>query len=85
MKFNSEDFNFTSSLLVPLNTYLLTILHTKLILISTCRGSYFLYDQNSLLPRISPRQWMTQSFHYDNVASAMLTLFAVQTGEGWPQ
>ncbi|KAL0850452.1 hypothetical protein ABMA28_012254 [Loxostege sticticalis] len=50
-----------------------------------CQGSYFLYDQNSLLPRISPRQWMTQSFHYDNVASAMLTLFAVQTGEGWPQ
>ncbi|XP_063831099.1 voltage-dependent calcium channel type A subunit alpha-1 isoform X2 [Ostrinia nubilalis] len=50
-----------------------------------CQGSYFLYDQNSLLPRVCPRQWMTQSFHYDNVASAMLTLFAVQTGEGWPQ
>ena len=23
-------------------------------------------------------------FHYDNVANAMLTLFAVQTTEGWP-
>ncbi|CAG9783214.1 unnamed protein product [Diatraea saccharalis] len=48
-------------------------------------GSYFEYEPNSLLPRICPRQWMTQNFHYDNVASAMLTLFAVQTGEGWPQ
>ncbi|KAL4709794.1 hypothetical protein ACJJTC_001248 [Scirpophaga incertulas] len=50
-----------------------------------CQGSYFVYEANSLLPRVSPRQWMTQNFHYDNVASAMLTLFAVQTGEGWPQ
>ncbi|CAG4926317.1 unnamed protein product [Colias eurytheme] len=50
-----------------------------------CQGSYFEYESNSLLPRVSKRQWTTQSFHYDNVASAMLTLFAVQTGEGWPQ
>ncbi|XP_045486267.1 voltage-dependent calcium channel type A subunit alpha-1 isoform X3 [Pieris rapae] len=50
-----------------------------------CQGSYFVYESNSLLPRVSKRQWTTQSFHYDNVASAMLTLFAVQTGEGWPQ
>ncbi|XP_075988245.1 calcium voltage-gated channel subunit cacophony isoform X3 [Anticarsia gemmatalis] len=50
-----------------------------------CQGSYFVYESNSLLPRISKRTWTTQSFHYDNVAVAMLTLFAVQTGEGWPQ
>ncbi|XP_072935176.1 voltage-dependent calcium channel type A subunit alpha-1 isoform X2 [Epargyreus clarus] len=50
-----------------------------------CQGWYFLYEANSLLPRITKRCWTTQSFHYDNVASAMLTLFAVQTGEGWPQ
>lgn len=28
--------------------------------------------------------WSKQQFHYDNVAAAMLTLFAVQTTEGWP-
>lgn len=37
------------------------------------------------MPREEKRRWMTQSFHYNNVATAMLTLFAVQTGEGWPQ
>ena len=30
------------------------------------------------------REWRKQQFHYDNVAAAMLTLFAVQTTEGWP-
>ncbi|XP_069354188.1 LOW QUALITY PROTEIN: voltage-dependent calcium channel type A subunit alpha-1 [Maniola hyperantus] len=50
-----------------------------------CQGSYFVYEPSSLLPRVEKRLWRTQSFHYDNVASAMLTLFAVQTGEGWPQ
>jgi voltage-dependent calcium channel N type alpha-1B len=30
------------------------------------------------------RIWQKQKFHYDNVAAAMLTLFAVQTTEGWP-
>ncbi|KAG6457066.1 hypothetical protein O3G_MSEX010098 [Manduca sexta] len=50
-----------------------------------CQGTYFMYESNSLLPKLQKRTWTTQSFHYDNVASAMLTLFAVQTGEGWPQ
>ncbi|XP_026323666.1 voltage-dependent calcium channel type A subunit alpha-1 [Hyposmocoma kahamanoa] len=50
-----------------------------------CQGSYFIYEANSLLPKVAKREWSTQSFHYDNVATAMLTLFAVQTGEGWPQ
>jgi hypothetical protein len=26
---------------------------------------------------------LVQSFHYDNCAMAMITLFAVQTSEGW--
>ncbi|XP_073967585.1 LOW QUALITY PROTEIN: calcium voltage-gated channel subunit cacophony [Choristoneura fumiferana] len=50
-----------------------------------CQGSYFVYEANTLLPKVNKRQWTTQFFHYDNVATAMLTLFAVQTGEGWPQ
>lgn len=49
------------------------------------RGSFFVFDSDELLPRKEARIWSTQSFHYDNVATAMLTLFAVQTGEGWPQ
>lgn len=49
------------------------------------RGSFFVYDETEELPREEKRRWMTQSFHYNNVATAMLTLFAVQTGEGWPQ
>lgn len=48
------------------------------------RGMYFVYDEKGP-PRVEEREWKTQSFHYDNVATAMLTLFAVQTGEGWPQ
>uniref|UniRef100_A0A1B0EZA3 EF-hand domain-containing protein n=2 Tax=Lutzomyia longipalpis TaxID=7200 RepID=A0A1B0EZA3_LUTLO len=48
-------------------------------------GSYFVFDGDEQLPRREARIWSTQSFHYDNVATAMLTLFAVQTGEGWPQ
>ncbi|XP_055677358.1 voltage-dependent calcium channel type A subunit alpha-1 isoform X1 [Lutzomyia longipalpis] len=50
-----------------------------------CQGSYFVFDGDEQLPRREARIWSTQSFHYDNVATAMLTLFAVQTGEGWPQ
>jgi hypothetical protein len=43
------------------------------------------FDNEEMLPRQEKRKWDTQSFYYDNVATAMLTLFAVQTGEGWPQ
>lgn len=49
------------------------------------RGSYFKYEEDELLPKQERRVWKPRSFHYDNVAAAMLTLFAVQTGEGWPQ
>ncbi|XP_038116916.1 voltage-dependent calcium channel type A subunit alpha-1 isoform X2 [Culex quinquefasciatus] len=50
-----------------------------------CQGSYFLFDEVDGRPRPEKREWKTQYFNYDNVATAMLTLFAVQTGEGWPQ
>lgn len=49
------------------------------------RGSFFVFDNEEMLPRQEKRVWDNQNFHYDNVATAMLTLFAVQTGEGWPQ
>lgn len=50
-----------------------------------CRGDYFVFEENNDIPKVEAREWSIQSFHYDNVAMAMLTLFAVQTGEGWPQ
>ncbi|CAH0559083.1 unnamed protein product [Brassicogethes aeneus] len=52
---------------------------------STCQGQYFVYEEDSDVPRVESRIWSVQKFHYDDVAMAMLTLFAVQTGEGWPQ
>ncbi|KAF2879670.1 hypothetical protein ILUMI_26498, partial [Ignelater luminosus] len=51
----------------------------------TCRGQYFVFEENSDVPKVENRSWEPRNFHYDNVAMAMLTLFAVQTGEGWPQ
>nr|CAD7410645.1 unnamed protein product [Timema cristinae] len=49
-----------------------------------CHGQYFVFEEGDT-PEALDRLWKTQSFHYDNVMAAMLTLFAVQTGEGWPQ
>ena len=51
------------------------------------RGEYFKFqitDGDDLPPMVLPRVWKRQKFHYDNVPTAMLTLFAVQTTEGWP-
>ncbi|XP_076627344.1 calcium voltage-gated channel subunit cacophony isoform X20 [Colletes latitarsis] len=50
-----------------------------------CQGQYFVFEDGAMLPELKKREWQPQSFHYDNVMAAMLTLFAVQTGEGWPQ
>jgi len=48
------------------------------------QGEYFEFGSDSEPPRVYKREWRQQQFHYDNVAVAMLTLFAVQTTEGWP-
>ncbi|XP_078299457.1 voltage-dependent P/Q-type calcium channel subunit alpha-1A isoform X6 [Panthera onca] len=48
-----------------------------------CRGKYLLYEKNEVKAR--DRQWKKYEFHYDNVLWALLTLFTVSTGEGWPQ
>ncbi|XP_054271366.1 voltage-dependent calcium channel type A subunit alpha-1-like isoform X7 [Macrosteles quadrilineatus] len=50
-----------------------------------CQGMYFVFEEGKTLPKAELREWKPRCFHYDNVAAAMLTLFAVQTGEGWPQ
>lgn len=46
-------------------------------------GKYLLYEKNEVKAR--DRQWKKYEFHYDNVLWALLTLFTVSTGEGWPQ
>ena len=35
------------------------------------------------IPEVEPRLWEVRPFNYDNCAAAMMTLFAVQTSEGW--
>ncbi|XP_034043666.1 LOW QUALITY PROTEIN: calcium channel, voltage-dependent, P/Q type, alpha 1A subunit, b [Thalassophryne amazonica] len=47
-----------------------------------CRGEYLVYDQDGV--KAQRREWKKYDFHYDNVAWALLTLFTVSTGEGWP-
>lgn len=59
--------------------------YNNTLIFTFCRGSFFVFDSEEMLPREEKRIWDNQNFHYDNVATAMLTLFAVQTGEGWPQ
>ncbi|XP_060551026.1 LOW QUALITY PROTEIN: voltage-dependent N-type calcium channel subunit alpha-1B [Pantherophis guttatus] len=47
-----------------------------------CRGQYLAYEKDEV--EAQPRQWKKYDFHYDNVLWALLTLFTVSTGEGWP-
>lgn len=49
------------------------------------RGEFLYFEHETKPPEIEPREWLRRPFHYDNVVAAMLTLFAVQTGEGWPE
>jgi len=48
------------------------------------RGSYFDFGTGKHKPDIRRRTWEPYDFTYDSVPQAMLTLFTVQTGEGWP-
>lgn len=52
---------------------------------SQCYGEAFKYESldRAPFPTIK-RQWLRHNFNYDDVLAAMLTLFTVQTGEGWP-
>ena len=50
-----------------------------------CRGYFISYQDGDInKPEKVAREWSNYKFHYDNVAAAMLTLFTVQTFEGWP-
>ncbi|XP_007456198.1 PREDICTED: voltage-dependent L-type calcium channel subunit alpha-1S [Lipotes vexillifer] len=51
-----------------------------------CRGHYYVYkDGDPTQMELRPRQWTHNSFHFDNVLSAMMSLFTVSTFEGWPE
>ncbi|CAB4069401.1 CACNA1B [Lepeophtheirus salmonis] len=49
-----------------------------------CQGEFFVFFSETHPPSVMQRIWQKQKFDYDNVVSAMLTLFAVETTEGWP-
>ncbi|XP_040841145.1 voltage-dependent L-type calcium channel subunit alpha-1S [Ochotona curzoniae] len=51
-----------------------------------CRGYYYVYkDGDPTQIELRARQWTHNDFHFDNVLSAMMSLFTVSTFEGWPQ
>lgn len=55
-----------------------------ILLMSHFRGEYLVYERDNEV-KAQKREWKLYEFHYDNVAWALLTLFTVSTGEGWPQ
>ncbi|XP_043941319.1 voltage-dependent R-type calcium channel subunit alpha-1E-like isoform X1 [Protopterus annectens] len=52
-------------------------------LMKDCIGQYVEHDKNKM--EVKDREWKRHDFHYDNIIWALLTLFTVSTGEGWPQ
>uniref|UniRef100_A0A8C5R7X2 Voltage-dependent R-type calcium channel subunit alpha n=1 Tax=Leptobrachium leishanense TaxID=445787 RepID=A0A8C5R7X2_9ANUR len=48
-----------------------------------CIGSFIDHEKNKM--EVKRREWKRHEFHYDNIIWALLTLFTVSTGEGWPQ
>uniref|UniRef100_H0WJH4 Voltage-dependent L-type calcium channel subunit alpha n=1 Tax=Otolemur garnettii TaxID=30611 RepID=H0WJH4_OTOGA len=51
-----------------------------------CRGYYYVYkDGDPTQIELRRREWVHNDFHFDNVLSAMMSLFTVSTFEGWPQ
>ncbi|XP_066095020.1 voltage-dependent L-type calcium channel subunit alpha-1S [Saccopteryx bilineata] len=51
-----------------------------------CRGYYYVYqDGDPTQVELRRREWTHNDFHFDNVLSAMMSLFTVSTFEGWPQ
>uniref|UniRef100_A0A4W5KP20 Calcium voltage-gated channel subunit alpha1 E n=1 Tax=Hucho hucho TaxID=62062 RepID=A0A4W5KP20_9TELE len=55
------------------------------------KGKFFYCTDSSMdtekeyKKEVKKREWKRHEFHYDNVCWALLTLFTVSTGEGWPQ
>ncbi len=48
------------------------------------RGEFFVAGVNGEdRPTVEERLWEVKAFNYDNCGIAMITLFAVQTSEGW--
>ncbi|XP_008065304.1 voltage-dependent L-type calcium channel subunit alpha-1S isoform X1 [Carlito syrichta] len=51
-----------------------------------CRGYYYVYkDGDPTQIELRHREWIHSDFHFDNVLSAMMSLFTVSTFEGWPK
>ncbi|XP_078500327.1 voltage-dependent L-type calcium channel subunit alpha-1S isoform X1 [Lissotriton helveticus] len=51
-----------------------------------CQGEFIVYkDGDPTQVEVHERQWVHNKFHFDNVLSAMMSLFTMSTFEGWPQ
>ncbi|XP_074972094.1 voltage-dependent L-type calcium channel subunit alpha-1S-like isoform X3 [Phalacrocorax aristotelis] len=51
-----------------------------------CRGYFINYvDGDPTQIELQKRVWLHSNFHFDNVFSAMMSLFTVSTFEGWPE
>lgn len=57
--------------------------HDGCLVVFSFRGYYIDYGKDK--KEVKRREWKRHEFHYDNVIWALLTLFTVSTGEGWPQ
>ncbi|XP_063064429.1 dihydropyridine-sensitive L-type skeletal muscle calcium channel subunit alpha-1-like [Engraulis encrasicolus] len=52
----------------------------------TCQGNFIKHLTNAIPDtEVRPREWVNHDFSFDNIFSAMLTLFTVSTLEGWPE
>ncbi|KAL2104069.1 hypothetical protein ACEWY4_000937 [Coilia grayii] len=51
-----------------------------------CQGNFIKHLTNAIPDtEVRPREWVNHDFSFDNIFSAMLTLFTVSTLEGWPE
>ncbi|XP_064416144.1 voltage-dependent R-type calcium channel subunit alpha-1E [Latimeria chalumnae] len=48
-----------------------------------CVGRFVDHEKSKIT--VEEREWKRHDFHYDSIIWALLTLFTVSTGEGWPQ
>jgi len=68
---------------VPVRIDSLVWLDRCLSIWASFRGQFFVFEGEGRPPAVVDRLWERKPFHYDNVFMGMLTLFAVQTSEGW--